>query len=106
MEQTEIEKAIAKHGQRLDGHDREFHELKKEFHETLGRVDESNKFLREQNNRILEAVIVRNNNADKHDFDLNKINTTNRWKFWLTLISASGIGAVLIQFLTHIVDKF
>lgn len=98
----EIEKQVQAHEERLKQHDKELGrlnditlEMQKSMNEGLARVDESNRFLREQNTRqseqnaeILRAVLNRNEKSEERDYELKMVDKTNMWKMIL------GIGAV------------
>ena len=96
----ELEKIVEQHEDKLKQHDKELArlsdmsvEMQKQMSEGLARVDESNRFLREQNTRqseqnaqILQAVIKGNESSDEHQFQLKLLDKTNFWKL------ALGIG--------------
>ena len=96
----ELEQLVEQHEDKLKQHDKELSrlndmsvEMQKQMNDGLTRVDESNRFLREQNTRqseqnaqILQAVIKGNENSDEHQFQLKLLDKTNFWK--LTI----GIG--------------
>lgn len=108
----DLERKVEDHEKRLDGHDREIGRLDKrtlvmqeQINTNLVRVDESNKFLREQNmkqmeqnNDILNAILHRNSEADKRNDELKKLNAENRWKLFLGIFVSSGVITVLIDF--------
>ena len=83
----EIEKQVQAHEERLKQHDKELGrlnditlEMQKSMNEGLARVDESNRFLREQNTRqseqnaeILRAVLNRNEKSEERDYELKMV---------------------------------
>lgn len=115
----ELEKVVEKHEERLNGHDREIGRLDKrtiamqeQINSSLVRVDESNRFLREQNmkqmdqnNDILNAVLNRNSESEKREDELKRLNVENRWKFFMTAIGAGGVLAVFVNALFALLDK-
>ena len=86
----EIEKQVQAHEERLKQHDKELGrlnditlEMQKSMNEGLARVDESNRFLREQNTRqseqnaeILRAVLNRNEKSEERDYELKMVDKT------------------------------
>lgn len=109
----ELEKKVEEHEKRLDVHDRELGRLDKrtiamqeQINSSLVRVDESNKFLREQNMKqmeqnsdILNAVLNRNSERDQRHDEIRKINAENRWKLILGVVGASSLITVLLDFI-------
>ena len=82
-------------------------EIQKQMNDGLTRVDESNRFLREQNTRqseqnaqILQAVIKGNESADEHQFQLKLLDKTN---FWKLMIGIGGSAAGIFVALTEII---
>ncbi|MDN6212607.1 MAG: hypothetical protein L0J15_10315, partial [Lactococcus sp.] len=68
------------------------------------RVDESNRFLREQNTRqseqnaqILQAVIKGNESSDEHQFQLKLLDKTNFWKLIFGIGGASAFIYTIIM---------
>ena len=112
-EPLELEKKVEEHEKRLDGHDREIGRLDKrtiamqeQINNSLVRVDESNKYLREQNmeqmkqnNEILNAILSRNSEADRRADELKRFNTENRWKLILGIAGTSSLVTVILQLL-------
>lgn len=85
-------------------------EMQKQMSEGLARVDESNRFLREQNTRqseqnaqILQAVIKGNESSDEHQFQLKLLDKTN---FWKLTIGIGGSAAAIFAALTEIIKLF
>lgn len=109
----ELEKKVEEHEKRLDVHDRELGRLDKrtiamqeQINSSLVRVDESNKFLREQNMKqmeqnsdILNAVLNRNSEHDQRQDEIKKINAENRWKLIIGVAGASSVITVLLDFI-------
>ena len=101
----EIEKQVQAHEERLKQHDKELGrlndvtvEMQKSMNEGLARVDESNRFLREQNTRqseqnaeILREVLNRNKEEEKHKYELRMIDKTNIWKLILGIGGGAGV---------------
>lgn len=113
----ELESQVKQHEDKLKQHDIELArlndvtlEMQKSMNEGLTRVDESNRFLREQNTRqseqnaqILQAVLKRNAKSDQRNHELKMLDKSNTWKLILG-IGASG-GAVL-AFLMELIKNF
>lgn len=85
-------------------------EMQKQMSEGLARVDESNRFLREQNTRqseqnaqILQAVIKGNESSDERQFQLKLLDKTNFWKLALGI---GGSAAAIFAALTEIIKLF
>ncbi|KWT48023.1 hypothetical protein ABB41_06765 [Lactococcus lactis] len=85
-------------------------EMQKQMSEGLARVDESNRFLREQNTRqseqnaqILQAVIKGNESSDERQFQLKLLDKTN---FWKLTIGIGGSAAAIFAALTEIIKVF
>lgn len=116
---------VEKHEERLKQHDKELArlndvtlEMQKSMNEGLTRVDESNRFLREQNTRqseqnaqILQAVLKRNDESENRQielkkieqqqkYDLKMIDKTNMWKVILGIgASAGAVFAFVMELL-------
>ncbi|MGF1982993.1 hypothetical protein ACQUEN_07610 [Lactococcus taiwanensis] len=107
----ELEQQVQQHEDRLKQHDKEiarlndsFVEMQKQMNDGLTRVDESNRFLREQNTRqseqnaqILQAVIKGNESSDEHQFQLKMLDKTNFWKLIFGIGGASAAIYTLIM---------
>lgn len=103
----ELEKQVKQHEDKLKQHDKELSRLndftiqmQKTMNEGLTRVDESNRFLREQNTRqseqnaeILQAVIKRNDTSDERQFQMKIIDKQN---FWKAVFAIGGVAATII----------
>lgn len=79
-------------------------EMQKQMNDGLTRVDESNRFLREQNTRqseqnaqILQAVIKGNESSDEHQFQLKLLDKTNFWKLIFGIGGASAAIYTIIM---------
>ncbi len=111
----ELESQVKQHEDKLRQHDKELArlndvtvEMQKSMNEGLTRVDESNRFLREQNTRqseqnaqILQAVLKRNDDSEnrqielkkieqQQSYDLKMIDKTNMWKMILGIGASAG----------------
>lgn len=110
----ELKQLVEQHETKLKQHDKELSrlndmsvEMQKQMSEGLARVDESNRFLREQNTRqseqnaqILQAVIKGNENSDERQFQLKLLDKTNFWKLVLGIGgSAAAIFTVIMEIL-------
>ncbi|WP_315308002.1 hypothetical protein [Enterococcus devriesei] len=107
----ELEAQVKQHEDKLKKHDNEIRRLnelsiamQKTMDESLIRVDESNKYLREQNteqmkqnNEILNAILIRNTDAEKRSDELKMLNTENRWKLILGIAGASSLITVILN---------
>lgn len=112
----ELEAQVKQHENKLKQHDKELSrlndvtlEMQKAMNEGLARVDESNRFLREQNTRqseqnaqILQAVLKRNDDSESRQAELEKmkeqqnyelkiIDKTNLWKMILGIGGSAGV---------------
>ena len=109
----ELEQLVEQHEDKLKQHDKELSrlndmslEIQKQMNDGLS-VDESNRFLREQNTRqseqnaqILQAVIKGNESSDEHQFQLKLLDKTN---FWKLTIGIGGSAAAIFAALTEII---
>ena len=110
----ELEQLVEQHEDKLKQHDKELSrlndmsvEMQKQMNDGLTRVDESNRFLREQNTRqseqnaqILQAVIKGNESSAEHQFQLKLLDKTN---FWKLTIGIGGSAAAIFAALTEII---
>ncbi|EMW5330075.1 hypothetical protein AAFA70_000235 [Enterococcus faecalis] len=110
----ELEQKVKEHEKRLGDHDREIGRLdrrtmtlQEQLNANLVRLDESNKFLREQNmkqmeqnSEILNAILNRNSEADERKDELKKLNTENIWKIILAIFVSSGAITILFNWLS------
>jgi len=112
----ELESQVRQHEDKLKQHDRELArlndvtlEMQKSMNEGLTRVDESNRFLREQNTRqseqnaqILQAVLKRNEKSEDHKYELKMLDKSNAWKLILGIgASAGAVLAFLMELLKY-----
>ena len=110
----ELEQLVEQHETKLKQHDKEldrlndsFVEMQNQMNVGLTRVDESNRFLREQNTRqseqnaqILQAVIKGNESSDEHQFQLKMLDKTNLWKLIFGIGGASAaIYTIIMEFI-------
>lgn len=107
----ELKQLVEQHETKLKQHDKELSrlndmsvEMQKQMSEGLARVDESNRFLREQNTRqseqnaqILQAVIKGNESSDERQFQLKLLDKTNFWKLIFGIGGASAAIYTLIM---------
>ena len=107
----ELEQLVEQHETKLKQHDKELSrlndmsvEMQKQMSEGLARVDESNRFLREQNTRqseqnaqILQAVLKGNESSDERQFQLKMLDKTNLWKLIFGIGGASAAIYTLIM---------
>lgn len=107
----ELKQLVEQHETKLKQHDKELSrlndmsvEMQKQMSEGLARVDESNRFLREQNTRqseqnaqILQAVIKGNESSDERQFQLKMIDKTNLWKLIFGIGGASAAIYTIIM---------
>lgn len=123
MEQDALVRLVKTQGEKLDRHDELLKEhekeleLMKEHNDTefqsmkgaidmlstsikssLEEVNESNKYLREQNTQILNAIIK--DSGDK--FELKKLKWTKVFEICLTIFGAGGIAFLVIQWIMEI----
>lgn len=110
----ELKQLVEQHETKLKQHDKELSrlndmtvEMQKQMSEGLARVDESNRFLREQNTRqseqnaqILQAVLKGNESSDERQFQLKMLDKTNLWKLIFGIAGASAtIYAIIMEVL-------
>lgn len=110
----ELEQLVEQHEDKLKQHDKELSrlndmsvEIQKQMNDGLTRVDESNRFLREQNTRqseqnaqILQAVLKGNESSDERQFQLKLLDKTNFWKLVFGIGGASAaIFAAIMEIL-------
>ena len=110
----ELEQLVEQHETKLKQHDKELSrlndmsvEMQKQMSEGLARVDESNRFLREQNTRqseqnaqILQAVIKGNESSDERQFQLKLLDKTN---FWKLIFGIGGASAAIYTILMEVI---
>lgn len=110
----ELEQLVEQHEDKLKQHDKELSrlndmsvEMQKQMNDGLTRVDESNRFLREQNTRqseqnaqILQAVIKGNESSDEHQFQLKLLDKTN---FWKLIFGIGGASAAIYTIIMEII---
>ena len=107
----ELEQLVEQHEDKLKQHDKELSrlndmsiEMQKQMNDGLTRVDESNRFLREQNTRqseqnvqILQAVIKGNESSEERQFQLKMLDKTNLWKLIFGIGGASAAIYTIIM---------
>ncbi|KZK05371.1 hypothetical protein RU89_GL001032 [Lactococcus cremoris] len=110
----ELEQLVEQHEDKLKRHDKELSrlndmslEIQKQMNDGLTRVDESNRFLREQNTRqseqnaqILQAVIKGNESSDEHQFQLKLLDKTN---FWKLIFGIGGASAAIYTIIMEVI---
>ncbi|OSP86955.1 hypothetical protein B9W73_08520 [Lactococcus lactis] len=110
----ELKQLVEQHETKLKQHDKELSrlndmsvEIQKQMSEGLARVDESNRFLREQNTRqseqnaqILQAVIKGNESSDERQFQLKLLDKTN---FWKLIFGIGGASAAIYTIFMEII---
>ena len=112
----ELEAQVKQHEDKLKQHDKEISrlndlslEMQKSMNEGLARVDESNRFLREQNTRqseqnaqILTEVLNLNKAEEEHRHELRVIDKTNMWKMILGIGGSAGVVFAFVMELIKI----
>lgn len=110
----ELEQLVEQHEDKLKQHDKELSrlndmsvEMQKQMNDGLTRMDESNRFLREQNTRqseqnaqILQAVIKGNESSDEHQFQLKLLDKTN---FWKLIFGIGGASAAIYTIIMEVI---
>lgn len=98
------------HDKKLAQHDKELSrlsdlslEMQKTMNDGLTRVDESNRFLREQNTAILGAVLNRNEKSDDRNYEMKMLDKTNMWKMILGIGASAG---VVFTFMLEVIKYF
>ena len=110
---TELEKIVNDHGRKLEQHDKELSrlsdlslEMQKTINDGLTRVDESNRFLREQNTSILGAVLNRNEKSDDRNYEMKMLDKNNMWKMIFGIgASAGAVFAVVFEIIKYFGGK-
>lgn len=111
----ELEDRVNEHDKKIKQHDKEIArlsnnlvEMQKDLNNGLSRVDESNRFLREQNtrqseqnNEILQAVLNRNDNSEKRKHELKMLNWSSLWKIVTVSAGAGGAISAIVQVLLN-----
>ncbi|GBD74259.1 putative uncharacterized protein [Tetragenococcus halophilus subsp. halophilus] len=109
----ELEDRVNEHDKKIKQHDKEIArlsnnlvEMQKDLNNGLSRVDESNKFLREQNtrqseqsNEILQAILNRNDQSEKRKHELKMLNWSSLWKIVTVSAGAGGVISAVVQVL-------
>ncbi|NEX56496.1 hypothetical protein [Lactococcus lactis] len=110
----ELKQLVEQHETKLKQHDKELSrlndmtvEMQKQMSEGLARVDESNRFLREQNTRqseqnaqILQAVLKGNESSDERQFQLKMLDKTN---FWKLIFGIGGASAAIYTIIMEVI---
>ncbi|MGY3767100.1 hypothetical protein ACWOAH_11285 [Vagococcus vulneris] len=110
-----LEEKVSEHEKKLIEHDAQLTEIRlansreiadirgeiKQWNATLNegltRVDESNKYLREQNGQILNAIIGRNEKSSEREYELSKLKWSNAFKLGLAIFGSSGLVYAVID---------
>ncbi|MGM0238434.1 hypothetical protein [Enterococcus sp. AZ103] len=101
----ELERQVQEHEEKLKQHDKEIGrlndvtlELQKATNDSLIRIEENNKFLRDQNTRqseqngeILREIINRNGIDEKNKHELKMLDRSNFWKLALGIGGSAGV---------------
>lgn len=115
----ELEKRVDEHDKMLKAHADDISDIKNEVKslsksvgEGLLRVDESNRFLREQNTRqseqnaqILNAVLQRNDQSEQRQHELSKIKLNSAFKIGFAIFGSGGLVYVVIDIITKAISK-
>jgi len=124
----ELEAQVKQHENKLKQHDKELSrlndvalEMQRTMNEGLARVDESNKFLREQNGRqseqnqeILSAILERNTRSEELEFERRKYeeglahetDMLNKSNFWKLILGIGGSSAIIFAFIMELLKFF
>ncbi|MCF1613765.1 hypothetical protein LQF59_01640 [Tetragenococcus koreensis] len=111
----ELEDRVNEHDKKIKQHDKEIArlsnnlvEMQKDLNNGLSRVDESNRFLREQNtrqseqnNEILQAILNRNDQSEKRKHELKMLNWSSLWKIVTVSAGAGGVISAVVQVLLN-----
>lgn len=105
----ELEEIVDAHERKLVQHDKELSrlndaslEMQKTINDGLTRVDESNRFLREQNTSILGAILNRNEKSDDRTYEMKLLDKTNLWKMVLGIgASAGAVFAFILEIIKY-----
>lgn len=108
--ETDIE-YLKKKQESIDG---EIKGLRDDVRESRIRSEEQNKYLREQNEKILAEILNVNKykaaieyNKFKDDKELEKLQVDNKWRFRLKLIGGSSVvTVVLLKLLDLLLKQF
>lgn len=91
------DKLLQDYEKRLCRIEKEIPQMHQEFLQGLERVDQSNKYLREQNNDILGAIIKRNETEEQHKHQLHLISQKNMWQLIIGISSTTGLLYIILQ---------
>lgn len=110
-----LQETVNMHTKQLEQHDKELVELRKNnareieaikadirswnvtLSEGLTRVDESSKYLREQNSQILSAIIGRNEKSNERKHELEKLKWQSVLKISLVIFGSGGLIYTIID---------
>lgn len=115
----ELETQVQKHEEKLRQHDKELSrlndltlEMQRSMNEGLTRIDESNRFLREQNTRqseqnaeILKEVLNRNEQSATFEHELKVLDKTNLWKMIFGIGGSAGVVFAFIMELIKFIGR-
>lgn len=88
---------LMSHDKKLSEHETRINDLSSKLNDTLTKVEESNKYLREQNNDILQAIIKGNerHESNKHEYEM--LNRQQLWKFAMIALGSSSVVYLIID---------
>lgn len=99
MGKEPIEQQVADHEQRI----KEMEHNMSDFTQSLKRVDDSNAYLRKQNDKILDAIVERNTNKDRYKYGLMKQSKANQLKMFGMIFGASGLAFAVIELIIKLI---
>lgn len=115
----DLQETVNMHTKKLEQHDKELIELREKnakeiesiksdirswsvtLNEGLARVDESSKYLREQNSNILNEIIGRNNKSAERSHEMDKIKWQSILKICLAVFGSGGFIYTVVDLILN-----
>ncbi|UNM90545.1 hypothetical protein [Vagococcus sp. CY52-2] len=115
----DLQETVDMHTKKLEQHDKALIELREQnakeiesiksdirswsvtLSEGLARVDESSKYLREQNSNILNEIIGRNNKSDERNHEMDKIKWQSILKICLAIFGSGGFIYTVVDLILN-----
>lgn len=72
-------------------------QLGREIREGNIRTEENNKYLREQNVKILDEVLKRNDMSEQRKHEITMLDKNNWWKLVLMIFGSAGTIVVILE---------
>ena len=68
-------------------------------------IDESNKYLREQNGQILKEVLTGNKESQAREDERRLLQEQNKSKFWIAAVGSGGVVALFLQLIFQLLSS-